>query len=330
MTAITTAFQAKSTILNYRYRPEPGIISVIIPVYKDVKGLKDTLDSLEKQELPYNSFEIIIANDGGDKAVTDLCQESGLAMIEIIPNAGSYHARNRAIEFSRGEYLAFVDADVKVSPDWLANGLLQLKQNDYIAGDVQVDRSAVHCKAHFFDLKTSFPMQMYMEKYHFGGAGNLFVKRKVFTELGGFDEQLKSGGDNEFGGRVYLSDKFTQVFSRQIIALHPPRSFWEQVNKKSRTTLGMILLSQIYPDRYPEKDYQSLSIWLKSFLPCSRHTLNQVTENMASPDFIYYFFYCWLLKIFSSITQILNYRSLQGHLKTSITPEVKCYNFAKK
>ena len=330
MTKITSTAKANRSVLNFRYKPQPGIISVIIPVYKDVKGLKDTLHSLKNQELPDNKFEIIIANDGGDEAVTKLCKKNSLAMIEIIPNKGSYFARNRAIENTRGEYLAFVDADVKISPGGLANGILQLQQADYAAGDVQIDHSAVRSKAHYFDLKTSFPMQMYMEKHHFGGAGNLFVKRKVFTELGGFDEQLKSGGDNEFGSRVYLSGKFTQVFSKQIVGLHPPRSFWEQVNKKSRITLGMIVLSQLYPDRYPKKDYQSPGIWIKSFLPCSRQTINKAAKKILSPSYVYYFFYCWLLKIFSSLKQVLDYRSLQRNLKASITPEVRYYKFEKK
>ncbi len=322
--------QAKNTKLNFKHKAKPGMISIIIPVYNDASGLNETLCSLNKQILAKNNLEIIIANDGGDKAVTSLCKNNGLAMVEITPNTGSYFARNRAIENSRGEFIALVDADVIVPPHWLGKGLLQLQNTDYVAGDVQIDHAAVHSKAHYFDLKTSFPIKMYMEKYHFGGTGNLFVKRKVFEELGGFNEQLFSGGDNEFGNRVFLHGGFSQSFCHQIAALHPPRSFYEQVNKKSRTSLGMIVLSQLYPDRYAKKEYFSPGVWLRSLMPCSANTLTQVTGKIACPAFLYYFFYCWMLKICSCIKQVFNYGSIQKHLKSRLSPAVIFCDFAKK
>ncbi len=317
----------KKVELNFKHRAEPGLISVIIPVYNDALGLNETLLSLDKQSLANSKYEIIVANDGGDSKVAELCQNRGLLMIEIIPNSGSYYARNRAIELARGEFLAFVDADIKVPPDWLKIGLDQLQTADYIAGEVKIDSSAVKSAAHYFDLKTSFPMKMYLEKYHFGGAGNLFTSREVFATLGGFNEKLISGGDNEFGNRVYHNSEFKQAYCERLVIMHPPRSFFEQVRKKSRTSLGMITLSRLYPDRYPQEEYNSPGTWLRLFMPCTASTLSSVTGKIATPRFIYYFFYCWLLKIFSGLEQAVNLGSTRKKIQKTTKPQVKIYNW---
>ena len=68
------------------------MLSIIIPFYgsADVRLLDRCIDSIKKQELPTDSYEIIVANDNG--------KEVG-------------GARNNGIALAKGEYLLFVDAD---------------------------------------------------------------------------------------------------------------------------------------------------------------------------------------------------------------------------
>jgi glycosyltransferase involved in cell wall biosynthesis len=54
-----------------------GLVSVVIPVYRDAAGLADTLDSLDRQTLPPAEYEIIVSNDGGDPEVSALCEARG-------------------------------------------------------------------------------------------------------------------------------------------------------------------------------------------------------------------------------------------------------------
>src|SRR5690606_28065743 len=89
-------------------------VSVVIPVYRDAPGLADTLDSLDRQTLRPTEYEIIVSNDGGDPEVRALCEARGVTEVSIVPNRGSYFARNRGIERTAGENLAFVDADIIV------------------------------------------------------------------------------------------------------------------------------------------------------------------------------------------------------------------------
>lgn len=85
---------------------------------------------------------------------------------------------------------------------------------------------------------------------HFGVTANIFVKRKVFEEIGGFDQRLKSGGDIEFGDRVYRSKKFRQIYKKDVLVIHPPRGYKNLIKKIKRVTQGNIKLNQLYPIRF--------------------------------------------------------------------------------
>ena len=67
--------KTKYNTINFKYKHIKGLISVIIPVYKDAKGLHDTLTSLQKQTLDKSKYEVIIANDGDDSHVSEVCKE---------------------------------------------------------------------------------------------------------------------------------------------------------------------------------------------------------------------------------------------------------------
>ena len=236
--------------LNFQNEVMPNYISVVIPVYKDYMGLEDTLQSLKNQTLSEDNYEIIVANDGADRRIRQICEKYGVKMVSISPNQGSYNARNRAIELSKGEYLAFVDADIEVTKDWLERGKEALEKYDYVAGDVIIDKSKLKNIAHYYEYCYGFPIKNYMHLRHFGVTANLFVRRRVFEELGGFDKRLRSGGDVEFGNRVYMAKRFKQVYKRNVIVIHPPRGYKALIKKMKRVTEGHIKLSELYPNRF--------------------------------------------------------------------------------
>lgn len=96
-------------------------ISVIIPAYNSEEYIVKCLDSLIKQTL--KDIEIIVVNDGSTDNTYSII--STLAncdfRIKIInqENQKQGTARNRGIEISKGEYIAFVDSDDYVENDYL-------------------------------------------------------------------------------------------------------------------------------------------------------------------------------------------------------------------
>src|SRR3989337_2791543 len=138
--ASTNDFIKNYQQINFKYHPSKAFISIIIPVFFDAIGLDVTLNSLARQSLGKTNFEIIVGNDGGYESIRGVCKKYNVQCIDIIPRQGSYFARNKALEETRGEFIAFVDADITVDNNWLKSGLEALKNADYVGGVVLFDR----------------------------------------------------------------------------------------------------------------------------------------------------------------------------------------------
>ena len=88
-------------------------ISVIIPVYNVENYLKECLDSIINQTL--NDLEIICINDGSTDNSLKILQDYGETDDRILivnqENNGAGAARNVGLNYSKGEYIHFMDAD---------------------------------------------------------------------------------------------------------------------------------------------------------------------------------------------------------------------------
>ena len=88
-------------------------ISVIVPVYNAAKYISDTLYSIQSQTM--KDIQIICIDDGSNDNSAEIIKEKQAQDIRIRyeyqPNQGAGTARNRGIENSTGEFIAFMDAD---------------------------------------------------------------------------------------------------------------------------------------------------------------------------------------------------------------------------
>ncbi|MBR6811034.1 glycosyltransferase family 2 protein [Candidatus Saccharibacteria bacterium] len=97
------------------------LISVIVPVYNCEKYLSACLESILSQS--YKNFELILIDDGSTDGSLGICKsfEKKDKRIHVcsIKNSGAGGARNRGLELVKGQYIAFIDCDDVVSPDYL-------------------------------------------------------------------------------------------------------------------------------------------------------------------------------------------------------------------
>ena len=99
-------------------------VSVIVPVYNASQYIGRTLDSIIAQD--FDSFEIIVIDDGSTDDSLEIINQclDGCEMPHKVihqENAGVSVARNVGIEESKGDYLAFVDADDHISKNHLSS-----------------------------------------------------------------------------------------------------------------------------------------------------------------------------------------------------------------
>ena len=103
---------------------EPGKplkLSIVIPVYNVASYLKDCLASLMVQ--PYESeMEFVVIDDGSTDGSAEMLDEVALSdsRFHVIhqKNQGVSAARNKGLDEALGEYIAWVDSDDMITPDW--------------------------------------------------------------------------------------------------------------------------------------------------------------------------------------------------------------------
>ena len=99
------------------------LISIIVPTYNVEKSIRTCIESILAQT--YRNIEVIIVNDGSTDqslaVISDLiCSHHNIKVINQ-KNQGLSVARNTGIDAATGKYIAFVDADDKIKPDFVSS-----------------------------------------------------------------------------------------------------------------------------------------------------------------------------------------------------------------
>ena len=188
-------------------------VSIIVPCYKQAQFLSEALESVINQS--YYNWECIIVNDGSPDHTDDIANE-WLSRDErfnyvSIKNGGLSHARNVGIESANGKYILPLDADDKISEDYIELALEEFKNDPSL--------KLVYCKAEKFGLETGiWKLRDYsIERLAYINmifCSALFEK-KDWEKVGGYDMNMKYGiEDWEFwiailknGGNVKQIDK---------------------------------------------------------------------------------------------------------------------------
>ena len=96
---------------------DDAAVSVIIPVWNGRALLLRLLDTLDLQTHPV--FEILVVDNGSADGAPEAALERGARIIAMGRNAGFAEAVNRGLRESRGEWVAVLNSDVELAPDYL-------------------------------------------------------------------------------------------------------------------------------------------------------------------------------------------------------------------
>lgn len=98
-----------------------ALVSVIVPIFMVEEYLDECIQSIVGQT--YSNLEIILVNDGSLDGCPQKCDEwaSKDHRIRVIhkPNGGLSSARNAGLDIAKGDYIAFVDSDDYITPDYV-------------------------------------------------------------------------------------------------------------------------------------------------------------------------------------------------------------------
>ena len=181
-------------------------ISVIIPVYNGGGYIEECLRALGSSL--YRSFETIVVDDASTDNSAEICRGFGVTVIGLERQSGPAAARNEGAKRAAGEILLFVDADVVVTENTLGQfaGLF-MGDPDISAAFGSYDDSprASDFISQYRNLLHHFVHQRSYSDADTFWAGCGAVRRRIFSELGGFDGDkysVPSIEDIELGYRM--------------------------------------------------------------------------------------------------------------------------------
>ena len=185
-------------------------ISIIIPTYNRPDKLAACLNSISKQSISTEDFEVIVVDDGSDRdpgpAIANYHEHLHLHLITQ-DNSGPASARNTGVAVAQGEFIAFTDDDCLLHEDWLSEILSSLQSNpDALVGGKTINQlkdniysqNSQNLLDHLYDYHTRNNPELL-----FFPTNNMALTRQGFINAGGFDEGFPSasGEDREFCDR---------------------------------------------------------------------------------------------------------------------------------
>jgi glycosyltransferase involved in cell wall biosynthesis len=235
-------------------------ISVVVPTYNRSESLARLLESLGRQTLASEMFEVIVVSDGSTDGTGDLVRRLqrdrlNLFLLET-DNRGPASARNAGVRAARGIYLAFTDDDCVANADWLEQFIETFKGTGAVAvqGRTTTDRRARSPLTHEMEV-----LWKWVNTMPTCNAGYL---RSAFDAVGGFDESFKFLNEDA-DLAWHIAEIGEMVYEPNVTVMHPPRreSFWKRA-RWNRAYEGEFMLYYKNPEKYREQRCRSPWVYI--------------------------------------------------------------------
>lgn len=212
-------------------------VSIIIPVYKTERYLRQCLDSVINQT--FDDFEVVCVNDGSpDNSVTILEEYSKRdPRITYISqtNQGLSAARNTGILHSGGEYILTLDSDDYLDKDFLKILLKAFEEHPNIEIATPAIIKYFPETGVYYHVLSAPPTPCNMAQWNYMCCTSLYP-RKLFDLYGGYDENLKKGAEDW--------DLWLKYISHGAKILRVERAFFYYRQKDITESMGQQLLAE--------------------------------------------------------------------------------------
>jgi GT2 family glycosyltransferase len=224
-------------------------VSAIIVNWNGAQHLRICLPSLRSQSL--KSLEIIVVDNGSKDDSAEVARQFQARWVPLGKNVGLAPALNRGAEAAAGDFLLFINNDMRFDADFVAALIDALKQDEktfasdgmqfnwdgsergHLAARLANRKPSAHSSTelvpglYFYQREEPTKSPVFM-----GSAACMLVRRGLFEELHGFDERLPLGyEDAEICWRAWIQG-WPTVYVPEAVC-------WHRIGSSGRSPEGM-------------------------------------------------------------------------------------------
>jgi GT2 family glycosyltransferase/glycosyltransferase involved in cell wall biosynthesis len=248
-------------------------VSVIVVNLNGRALLGECLDSLVAQDYPQHQVEIIMVDNGSTDDSIPFVREAypAVRVIAAGHNLGFAGGNNLGARTATGEYLALINNDARADPQWLRAMVEEMEKGPEIVcvaskilgqdgKTIDFVGPVMNLYGRAFQIDEGMPLTPgsydKLRELLAPCGGAMAIRRDVFWEVGGFDEDyIAYYEDVDLGWRLWLLG-YNVLFVPQAIAYHKPHQ-----TGKGFPTEQRYALSEVNALRTVIKNYEEKHLW---------------------------------------------------------------------
>ena len=244
---------------------------IVVPFHGSQAGFERLIERL--RAIDFEGSASLTVVDNRPAARSPIAAGEGVAGPAIVPapeRQSSYFARNRGAATGTAEWIVFLDADVlppgDLIPRYLATDLAP--EVGVLAGGV-VDEppgerlselspavAYAHLRGHMSQSNT-----MTGGDWEYAQTANCAVRRDAFEQVGGFEEEARSGGDADLCFRLVRAGWRIEERADVAVIHRSRRTLRDLLRQRARHGSGAAWLDRRYPGSFPRARYPGLLAW---------------------------------------------------------------------
>lgn len=188
-------------------------LSIIIITLNEAERIANLLNDLAEQT--YRDFKVIVVDSNSDDDTVQIVNRFADALpnlaVHVMQKRGVCLGRNTGADLATGERLLFLDADVRLHADFLANGMRLLDSKRLDVAGVYMNAKAL--PKHFKLGYHLFNIGIFATQFTFPTAVGacLFSSKIVHERIGGFDDSVTLCEDCDYVNRASRVTRFRML-----------------------------------------------------------------------------------------------------------------------
>lgn len=207
--------------------------SFIIPHKGREAMLIETLESIAAQRCDTLTYEVIVVSQNASASEAIEAFKSRMPLTVLFNKEGNTisHSRNLGAHHAVGEYLAFLDADVRLAPNWLETMYTTLQQQAHTVLVSARQRNSDQAPP-LERIRTALSNADVDAFVHFLPGRNLFLSKATFLQAGQFPEHLMTCEDYYFTDKVNELGKLFYTSATEYVHLGEDKAFIPMFKKE--------------------------------------------------------------------------------------------------